>query len=114
VPIPPKRRFEVRLDIGGDSWDDILEQVDFLGIHLAGENGPKCNSVMGGNSSSHVVVVVERPDVTPDKYRAALLEYRHQLKLEKERGIETPQFDKFTEEVITGKTIRVPILGDAK
>lgn len=70
----PARRFTVTIEAGGDTWDDIAHALRDLLPHIE-EHGPKCDSVSGGCSGGHWVRVIENPEMTPEKYRAALDAY---------------------------------------
>lgn len=67
----PKRRFTVTIEAGGDTWQDIAMTLRDLLPHIE-EHGPKCDSVGGGVSSGHWVHVVERPEMTPERYHEEL------------------------------------------
>lgn len=71
---PPKRRFEVQIVIGGDTWPDVLDRLQDLLLHI-GDHGPACSSVSGGYVSGHWVQVTEHPEMTHDRYVAELDAY---------------------------------------
>lgn len=76
---PPRRRFTLEIQVGGDEWNDVVMALRFLLPHIE-EHGPACTSVSGGSSGSHVVTVIEDKEMTREKYTVALAEYVEGLK----------------------------------
>lgn len=74
MTVAPKRRFSVTIEAGGDTWDDVARTLRDLLPHIE-DHGPTCESVSGGCSSGHWVHVAEDPEMTAEKYRAALEAY---------------------------------------
>jgi len=72
--IKPRRRFHVAIVVDGDTWEDVAQSLRELLPHVE-EHGPKCDSVSGGYSRGHFVHVVEDPEMTNEKYQAALDAY---------------------------------------
>lgn len=70
----PKRRFDLQITIGGDTWEDVARACDEIVSHVA-EHGPACTSVSGGPSSGWAVSVTERPEMTHEAYFAAVEKY---------------------------------------
>jgi hypothetical protein len=68
---PPKRRFDVQIGIGGDTWEDVLCSLRHLSEHLE-EHGPTCNSAGGGPSAGHHVQITEDPTMTHERYHEAV------------------------------------------
>lgn len=67
----PSRAFELRIAVGGDTWDDIVRELRFLLPHVEA-HGQACNSVSGSPSSNHLVTIVHRPEMTHERYMADL------------------------------------------
>lgn len=67
----PKHAFELKLTIGAHYWDDVLVRLDELATHIR-EHGPVCNSASGGWMGNSSVDIEQRPEQTPEKYRAEL------------------------------------------
>jgi hypothetical protein len=76
-PAAPMHAFEVRISIGGETWDYVVRTLDELADHIA-LHGPGCNMCSGGAGGSHSVTIAER-DITPEAYRAELEEWRQSL-----------------------------------
>lgn len=75
----PDRRFVVKIEIGGDTADDIESALRQL--HFDWSRGSR-GCVSGGCSSSWTVSVRENPEMTHEKYVAALNDYLAQEKKE--------------------------------
>lgn len=75
----PRRRFELSIEIGGDTWGDVVVDLLDLARHIE-RHGPECKSVMGGPSCGHIVTIVERAEMTPERYREQLDAYLESLK----------------------------------
>ena len=65
----PHRAFELNIAIGGDSWPDVLQQLQELAWHIR-DHGPECNSVSGGVNSNHHVQIRVDESMTSDRYHA--------------------------------------------
>lgn len=72
--IRPRRRYELSVDVGGDTWQLVVDELRFLLPHIE-DHGPECTSVAGSPSSNHVVVVHHNPDMTNEKYFEDLHKY---------------------------------------
>ena len=70
----PRRRWEVRITVGGDTWDDVKWQLRDLLPHIE-DHGPECKSVSGSPSSNHVVYVLHDPEMTHERYHEELDRY---------------------------------------
>lgn len=73
----PQHAFEVRINIGGETWDYVVRTLDELAEHVAG-HGPDCNMCSGGAGGSHSVTITTR-DVSVEQFRAELEEWRKNL-----------------------------------
>lgn len=63
----PRRAFELRLDVDGDTWEDVANQLESIVQHVV-SHGPKCESVGGSPSSGHIVIVTQNPEMTHERY----------------------------------------------
>lgn len=70
----PKRAFEVEIRVGGDTWEDVARHLRDLMIHIE-DHGPRCSSVSGGPSVGSYVDIVERPEMTHERYHEELERY---------------------------------------
>lgn len=71
TPTAPKRRFELTINIAGDTWEAVLHDLRDVATHIE-DHGQACTSISGGYSTGHVVTVTERPEQTHEKYFAEL------------------------------------------
>lgn len=71
----PMRCFEVTITVGGDTWEDVRWQLQGILPHIE-DHGPDCKSVSGSPTSNHVVHVVHNPEMTNEKYFAAIEAWR--------------------------------------
>lgn len=63
----PRRRFEVTIKVGGDSWDDVMHTVRTACEELR-VSGPKIG-VFGASATADLSILVsDLPDQTHDKY----------------------------------------------
>lgn len=74
----PSRAFVLRVEIGGDSWPDVVAQLRNLergALDLSPDRPPSQSgafSIGGGYSTGHVVEVAVDPEMTNARYFAAL------------------------------------------
>ena len=67
----PKRAFEIVVTVQGDTWDDAVDKLCELANHVE-EHGRECALVSGGVHSGGWVEVNHNPDMTHEKYMAAV------------------------------------------
>lgn len=79
----PSRRFEIEIHVSGDTWDDVRHAINDVLGHIQ-DHGPECTSVSGSPSWGHWVTVVERPEMTHERWRQELETYLEEQR--KERG----------------------------
>lgn len=72
----PKRRYTLTIEIGADTWDDVIDDLRHTSQHIE-DHGPSCQSVMGGSCGGHIVTVLQNPEMTHEKYMAELDAYLH-------------------------------------
>lgn len=70
----PRRKYELDLRIHGDTWEDIVRELQDLAQH-AKSRGPECSSVSIGSSSGYIITVRHDPNMTGDLYQQQLEEY---------------------------------------
>ena len=75
----PKRKVQLTVKIGADSWDDVVSELYAITNRIERE-GPVSNLCSGGYSGSHIVIGSENPNQTGDKYRKENEEYCNYLK----------------------------------
>lgn len=74
---PPKRRFEIFMAVSGDAVEDAARMIaEFAKQILIGQN--EC--VSGGCRSGGHFKLTENPDMTHEKYAAALHDYLESAK----------------------------------
>lgn len=66
-PARPRRAFVLEIEIGGDTWDDVMRNFHELAEHIP-EHGPECSSVSGSPSCGHHVIVTHSPEMTHERY----------------------------------------------
>ena len=71
----PRRRFEVKITIGADTWEGALDSLHEIAVHVQ-EHGPTCSAVLGGSHAGYSVEVSEAPEMVHAKYFEALDEWR--------------------------------------
>lgn len=70
----PRRAFELKITICGDTWEDVKGQFDHL-IYQIEEKGQECGSISGGCTAGHIVTVDHDPTMTHQKYYEQLGEF---------------------------------------
>lgn len=72
----PKRRLELTLKLGADSWPDIVRTLEQIAFQLDGypENG--WHSASGSPSEGYILDIEVHPDVTHDSYFEAIERYK--------------------------------------
>lgn len=73
-PTPPKRKYTLRMSIGGDEWEDVFRALREAMEHVS-EAGPNCRTVSGGVSAGYFVEVEHHPEMTREKYHEELDSY---------------------------------------
>jgi hypothetical protein len=74
-PKPPVHPFEVRISIGGNTWEDVANELRNM-LHTAERNGPGgLNGFGGGWGGCHTVTTTVR-DISADDYRKELEAWR--------------------------------------
>jgi len=74
----PERRWQITIQIGADSIEDIAHQLKEIGFQLAAyhkDADSGWSSVSGGWSSGHSYEVKFNPEMTGDLYRKLIQEY---------------------------------------
>lgn len=71
---PPRRKYELKVKIGADSWGDLTYELKYLLSHIL-DHGPQCNSVSGGSNTNHIVEISCNEEMTHDKYIKELNAY---------------------------------------
>lgn len=72
---PPKRCYQLKINVGGDTWEDVIWQLKDLVDHVI-DHGPECQMVSGGCNAGWNIEVEHRPDMTNAKYFEALGNWR--------------------------------------
>jgi hypothetical protein len=75
----PKRKYTLKIEIGGDTWEDVLHDLQFLSDHIP-DHGPRCDSVCGGVSGGHMVEVIVDDTMTHERYHQLSNEYLKQVR----------------------------------
>lgn len=73
-PPRPKRRFVVRIEVGGDTWEDTQRLVAEVLEHVH-DHGQHCSLVHGGPRAGAFVEIKEAPEMTHERYHAELEAY---------------------------------------
>lgn len=86
----PKRKHEVGIRIGADSWEDVIHQLEHI-LFIAETSGPGRNSYSGSPSSNHSFVDTVEPHQTHEGYFKQLNAWlaEHKAKQEAEVSQET-------------------------
>ena len=77
--IKPKRRVQLTIDLGADSWDIAADTLQSIVDRIKIE-GPIKEIISGGYDSGYVAIGSESPNQTGDKYRLENQEYCDYLK----------------------------------
>lgn len=87
----PRRKYVLTIEIGGDSWNDCVQDVAEI-LRELDQRKDGYNSVMGGYSRGHVVTTEINPDMTPEKYQLELQSWmeKHRALAEFEKGEKKP------------------------
>ena len=72
--IKPKRRVQLTIDLGADSWDIAADTLQSIVDRIKIE-GPITQLVSGGYDSGYWVTATENPEQTGDKFRLENQEY---------------------------------------
>lgn len=75
----PRRRFEVVVRIGADHWDGVQDMVNYAQDHLSDH---RASLITGGVSCGMTIQVDIRPEITAERYQAALSEYCARRRIE--------------------------------
>lgn len=67
TPERPHRAYTLSIEIGGDTWEDVMSDLRHIVSHLR-DHGEKCSSVMGGPSCGHTIGVRIDPEMTHERY----------------------------------------------
>lgn len=81
----PKRAYTVDIHIGGDTWKDVMTDINHIAYEFEAR-GDEYQSVMGGSSSGHIVTVTHRPEMTHEKYVAELDVYLRSRQAAEQKG----------------------------
>jgi hypothetical protein len=73
-PERPRRCYELTINIGGDTWQDVLNQLGWVEQHIV-EHGPKCKSISGTHMSYHQVDIEHNPRMTHQQFMIELHEF---------------------------------------
>jgi hypothetical protein len=72
----PKRRFVLKIEIGADTWNNVLDDLHDIVCNLEDADSPAVyKSCMGGVSVGHLVEVNEDPSMTQERYFQELETY---------------------------------------
>ncbi len=63
----PQRASTLPVKIGGDTWQDVLAELERIADHVP-ECGPKCQLVSGGVSCGSLVTVEHDPEMTSERF----------------------------------------------
>ena len=67
TPKQPKRCYTLHLNVGGDTWEDVIRSLREATDHIE-EHGKECRMASGGVSAGYSVVVENRPEMTSARY----------------------------------------------
>jgi len=76
---PPQHPFEVRISIGGETWDYVRRALKDLAEYVTEREPEHCGMCSGGAGGSHSLTVVQR-DITAEAFRKELEQWRQNLK----------------------------------
>lgn len=71
----PKRAFEVTICWGGDTWEDVMREVERSVEHLR-EHGPECSLVSGAPNTGGWVRVHRDAEMSSDRYFEQIEEWK--------------------------------------
>jgi len=63
----PCRKYELRVGISGDTWDDVIHELRRVADHIEG-HGETCNLSSGGSTCGAWVMNMIDPDMTHERY----------------------------------------------
>ena len=75
----PKRRVTLKIEIGGDSWEDAAQSLESIALRIYME-GHITSLVSGGRSSGFTVIGLEDEHQTAEKFRKENAEFVRYLK----------------------------------
>lgn len=75
---PPLHPFEVRISIGGNTWEYVLRAMEELAKYIE-DRGPEAGLSSGGYGGCHSVDVTTR-DISPEAYRKELGEWHERVR----------------------------------
>lgn len=70
----PKRRIQIRLELGADSWEHAAEALRSIALEID-QGYCRGESVSGGYTSGYVCSATEDPSVSHESFTKALMEY---------------------------------------
>jgi len=71
APEGPHRAFEIVVKVGADEWPRLVGEVQRLATHIE-DHGVECGMVTGGPDVGGYVQIVQRPEMTHERYIAEL------------------------------------------
>lgn len=63
----PRRKYELRVGISGDTWDDVIHELRRVADHIE-EHGETCNLSSGGPTCGAWVTNAVDPEMTHERY----------------------------------------------
>ena len=76
--LAPKHAFEVRVVIGGTTWESVRRDIERAAEHIR-ERDPEHCGCASGHWDGCFSVDVARRDVTPEQYREELEQWRQRM-----------------------------------
>lgn len=71
----PRRRIEVEIRIGADSWDAVRRTLKSIAFDVATQEAGGRNITSGCTGSSYTLTATEDPNITHDSYFEAAMEW---------------------------------------
>lgn len=81
----PRRKYTLELNIHGDTWKDVMNELDWITEHIH-QHGEQCDSGGGGPDSGHTVMVIKDPQMTHEKYHTEVKAWMEERDKNKESG----------------------------
>ena len=79
VSAAPQHKFELKITIGGESWDYVKSAIDEISQHLHDREPENVGVCSGGGGGCHSIDL-QRREVSPEQYRKELEEWRQKEK----------------------------------
>ena len=71
----PRRRIEVDIRIGADSWDAVRRALDSIAFDIATQEEGGRDITSGAPDSGYTLTATEDPSITHDSYFEAAMEW---------------------------------------